>query len=102
MRPADSGASTPRAPRIAERRKNIRTVAAVPARGEASAERTSRALERDTLLTGELVPRAGGSFHAYKEHPTQLGFDSGDDAFLAGARRGPRPAGSTLDPRRVE
>jgi hypothetical protein len=39
-------------------------------------------LERDTLLTGDLVPRGGGSFHAYKRYPTQIGWDGGKKAFV--------------------
>ena len=40
------------------------------------------ALERETLLTGELVPRAGGSFHAYKKYAQQIGWDKGKPAHV--------------------
>ena len=40
------------------------------------------ALERDTLLTGDLVPRGSGSYHAYKRFPTQVGWDQGRPAFV--------------------
>ena len=39
-------------------------------------------LERDTLLTGDLVPRGGGSYHAYKRFSTQVGWDGGKPAFV--------------------
>jgi hypothetical protein len=40
------------------------------------------AMERDTLLTGDLVDRGGGSFHAFKEFPAPIGYDQEQDAFL--------------------
>ncbi len=40
------------------------------------------ALERDTLTTGDLVPRGGGAYHAYKTHGQQLGWDAGQPAFV--------------------
>ncbi len=40
------------------------------------------ALERDALLTGELVPRGGGAFHAYKRFDTPVGWDQGQPAYV--------------------
>ncbi|MGA3523765.1 phage tail protein [Melissospora conviva] len=39
------------------------------------------ALERDTLLTGEVVNKGGGTFHAYKEYAEQIGWERGRPAY---------------------
>jgi hypothetical protein len=39
-------------------------------------------LEKETLLTGELVPRGNGAYHAFKTFPFQVGWDQGKPAFL--------------------
>jgi len=39
-------------------------------------------MERDTLLTGDVIDRGGGSFHAYKEYPAPIGYDQEQDAFI--------------------
>lgn len=38
-------------------------------------------LERETLLTGELIDKGSGTYHAYKEFPEQIGYDNGEDAY---------------------
>ncbi|MFL6075298.1 MAG: hypothetical protein ACJ73S_18060 [Mycobacteriales bacterium] len=38
-------------------------------------------LERDTLLTGERQDRGAGTYHVWKRHGEQLGWDGGNEAF---------------------
>jgi hypothetical protein len=46
-----------------------------------TAERVAE-LEKETLLTGELVPRGNGAYHAFKTFPFQVGWDQGKKAYL--------------------
>jgi hypothetical protein len=38
-------------------------------------------LERETLLTGELIHKGSDTYHAYKEFSEQIGYDNGEDAY---------------------
>ncbi|MEQ9235910.1 eCIS core domain-containing protein [Coleofasciculus sp. E2-BRE-01] len=54
---------------------------------------TVRQLEKDTLLTGDVIDKGSGTYHAYKQFSQQIGYANGEDAYwlraeLTGANSG--------------
>lgn len=38
-------------------------------------------LERETLLTGDVIDRGSGTYHAFKKFDDSIGYDNGDEAY---------------------